>query len=130
LHEHPNELAAFWDFHYVQEYKLFIAIEESFGRGAVSEKTASDLKARYDAVKETFKVPLCKERDTYRVNHTWNRLNFVAMAKEDWKPRRIGSARVLHSDEARSRDGGVDVFAAGANTLSGPIFKKHCAVGL
>jgi hypothetical protein len=82
LHEHPDELTAFWDFNHVQEYKLFVAIEESFGRGAVSEKTASDLKDRYDAVKDTFKVPVCKKCDTYRVNHTWNRLNFVAMAQQ------------------------------------------------
>ena len=82
LHEHPDELPAFWDFHHVQEYKLLVAIEETFGKGKVSEKTASDLKARYDAVKDTFKVPLCDKCGTNRVNHSWSKLNFVAMSRK------------------------------------------------
>ena len=66
----------------MQEYKLFVAIEETFGKGSVSEKTASDLKERYEAVKDTFHVSLCNKCGTHRVNHTWSKLNFVAMARK------------------------------------------------
>jgi hypothetical protein len=82
LHEHPDELPAFWDFHHIQAYRLFVSIEQTFGKDAISEDTAAEVKARYQGVKDDFKVPVCKECGTDRVNHTWNKLDFVSMAKK------------------------------------------------
>ena len=81
LHQHPDELDAFVDFHDVQSFKLLVSIEETIGKGTVSEKVSAEVRTRYEEVKERFIVTSCKECGSERVNHTWNKLDFVALAK-------------------------------------------------
>lgn len=81
LHEHPDELTAFLDFHNVQAYKLLIPVEETFGK-VVSQEVSDEVKAKYREVKEDFMVTVCDKCKTKRVNHTWNKLDFVSLAKK------------------------------------------------
>jgi hypothetical protein len=92
LHEHPDELDSFFDYHYVQSHKLLMAIEETLGKDRVSVGVAADVKARYNEVKDDFKISVCKECGTERTNHTWSKLHFAAMAK---KTGSLGSIIVL-----------------------------------
>lgn len=80
LHEHPDELTAFLDFHHIQAYKLLIPVEETFG-GIVSKAVSDEVKTKYDEVKRDFLITVCERCGTKRVNHTWNKLDFVSLAK-------------------------------------------------
>ena len=62
--------------------KLLTAVQETMGGDLVSTEVAAEVKARYDEVKDDFKVSVCKDCGTERTNHTWSKLNFVAMAKK------------------------------------------------
>ena len=81
LHEHPEEIDAFLDFHHVQAYRLLTPIEDTLGKGTVPENLSVEVTARYNEVKEKFMVTDCKKCGTKRVNHTWNKLDFVSLAK-------------------------------------------------
>lgn len=82
LHEHPEELQAFMDFHHVATHKLLVSAEETFGKQLVSREARAKVEEDYAAVKEQFMVTDCKKCGTKRPGHTWNKLDFVAMAKK------------------------------------------------
>jgi hypothetical protein len=82
LHEHPEELDAFLDFHHVQLHKLTMPIAEIFGSGTIPEKALADIKTEFEKVKKQFMVTDCKNCGTEKLNHTWSKLDFVAMAKK------------------------------------------------
>jgi Family of unknown function (DUF5677) len=79
LHNHSDELPAFIDFQKIQDFKLMVAVEKTFPGMMPAEKVAQ-VRANRDEVKEYFTIPVCEECGTERVNHSWNRLDFVAMA--------------------------------------------------
>jgi hypothetical protein len=83
LHDHPDELQAFFDFDRVQQYKLMKPILETFGEGALPNDIIEDTEQRYKAVKDKFMVKSCKSKtcDERRVGHMWSKLDFVSMAK-------------------------------------------------
>jgi hypothetical protein len=82
LDKHPLELDAFIDFQKIQDYKVVKSIEETVGEGTISAETVAEAKARYEAVKQNFMVTDCKKCGTQRLNHSWSKLNFVAMSKD------------------------------------------------
>jgi hypothetical protein len=82
LHEHPEELDAFWNYHHVNTYKLMVAVEESMGTKTLSEEMRTKIKADYQSVKGDFMVTACERCGTKRLNHTWSKLDFVAMSKK------------------------------------------------
>lgn len=82
LHEHPQELSDFWDYHLVSSYKLMIPINETLGRSTLPEEIRSKLSADYERVKERFMVTACEKCGTKRLNHTWSKLDLVSMAKK------------------------------------------------
>lgn len=82
LHDHPEFLPDFMDFHHVSQHKLLVAIKQTFGEDAIPEEMATRLEQKFDEVKGRFMVTGCTECGAKRLNHTWNRLDFVAMAKE------------------------------------------------
>jgi hypothetical protein len=82
LHEHPEELDAFLDYHYIQHYKLVKPIEETLGEGTIPADTVAEAKAKYEEVKGRFTVTDCKTCGTTKLNHTWNRLDFVSLSKK------------------------------------------------
>jgi hypothetical protein len=57
-------------------------IVEIFGSGTISEKVLADVKTEFEKVKNQFMVTDCKNCGTKKLNHTWNKLDFVAMARK------------------------------------------------
>lgn len=81
LSEHPGEATAFLDYHFVSQHKVLtelraIGLEERFPRDE-REK----VEAEYQRVKHNYLVTGCKECGAKRMNHTWSKLDVVAMAK-------------------------------------------------
>jgi Family of unknown function (DUF5677) len=83
LHDHPDELQAFFDFDRVQQYRLMKPILETFGESVMPTDIVSETERRYAGVKDKFMVKSCKSKtcDERRVGHTWSKLDFVSMAK-------------------------------------------------
>jgi Family of unknown function (DUF5677) len=83
LHEHPDELQAFFDFDRVQQYKLTKQIIETFGEDALPPETVATTEREYAEVKDKFMVKSCKSKtcSEQRVGHTWSKLDFVSMAR-------------------------------------------------
>ena len=83
LHEHPEELTDFWDYHHVASYKLMVPVDETLGMKTISDEMRAKLKADYARdVKDRFMVTVCEKCGTKRVNHTWSKLDFVSMSKK------------------------------------------------
>ena len=80
LSEHPEEVDAFLNFHAVSQYKLLSAIRRIYKDGTVAEEVWRETERQYLAVKGDFLVTACKECGTERVNFSWSKLDFVAMA--------------------------------------------------
>jgi hypothetical protein len=80
LHEHPEEIDDFLDFHLVSQRKLMIACEATMGKGTFPPEMTADIEQRYQDVKDKFMVTDCEVCGTRRPNHTWNKLDFVSMA--------------------------------------------------
>jgi len=85
LHEHPDELQAFIDFNDVATRKLLLSAEETFGRQLLQPDAREKVEEDYKTVQAQFMVTDCKVCGTKRLNHTWSKLDFAAMAK------RVGS---------------------------------------
>jgi len=82
LHDNPEGLTDFLDYFHVAKYKQWVAIKETFGQNAFSEEMNKSIEAEYRGVKEKFMVTDCEQCGTRKLNHTWNKLDFVAMAKK------------------------------------------------
>jgi hypothetical protein len=81
LHDHPADLDAFLDFHHISQRKLMHSIKETIGADVLPEDIAADVEKRCQEVKEKFMVADCNTCGTRRLNYTWNKLDFVSMAK-------------------------------------------------
>ena len=82
LHEHPEELREFWDYHHVAWYKLMVPVDETLGKKTISDEMRAKLTAEYERVKDRFMVTACEKCGTKRLNHTWSKLDFVSMSKK------------------------------------------------
>jgi Family of unknown function (DUF5677) len=83
LHEHPTEVKTFLDYHRVQNDKLISRLIETFGDTILPAETIADARHKAAEVKENFIIPVCDHPDAkMRLNHTWNKLDFAAMAKK------------------------------------------------
>ena len=84
LSEHPYELDTFYDYSYVTEHKLLKPIRETYGSHAFENTSIqeTEVEERFLSVKERFMIADCKKCGTKRLNHTWNKLDFVSMAKQ------------------------------------------------
>ena len=82
LHDHADEVGAFMDYHHVQEYKLMRPILETFGQDVLPSDTVADVERNYARVKKDFMITDCTRCGTKRLNHTWNKMDFVSMAKK------------------------------------------------
>jgi hypothetical protein len=81
LNNNPSELDAFLNHRYISEYKLFQAIADEFGPSALPENMREESAEKYEQFKRNYLVTDCKKCNTKRVNFTWSKLSFVAMAK-------------------------------------------------
>jgi hypothetical protein len=82
LHDYPDEVEDFIDYDAVQQFKLMQPIFETFGTDALPAETIAEVQRKYEEVKEKFMITDCKKCGTKRVNHSWNKLHFAAMAKK------------------------------------------------
>jgi hypothetical protein len=82
LHDHPAEVETFMNYHLVQTDKLISRLIETFGDTILPAETIAEASRKAAEVKEDFMVPVCDHPGAkMRVNHTWSKLDFVAMAK-------------------------------------------------
>lgn len=82
LHHHPDEAQTFLDYHAIQQDKLLSRIIETFGENIVKPEVVADVRRKAVEVKEDFMIPVCDHDGAkMRLNHTWNKLDFVSMAK-------------------------------------------------
>jgi Family of unknown function (DUF5677) len=81
LSMHPEEAADYLDYHWVRQHKLLKAIDETFGPELLPQEKREEIEREFQLVRDRFLISDCKECKTTRVNHTWNKLDIVAMAK-------------------------------------------------
>jgi hypothetical protein len=81
LMEHPDEIDNFLDYHRVSDYKFLMVAEQSTGRSSFSPDQVKKIKEDYESVKSQFVVSDCKTCGTTRPNHTWTKVDIVAMAR-------------------------------------------------
>src|ERR1700732_2793727 len=82
LHEHPAEVETFVDYYLVQNDKLINRLVETFGDNILPAEVIAQARRKAAEVKEDFMVPVCDHTGAkMRLNHTWSKLDFVAMAK-------------------------------------------------
>jgi hypothetical protein len=83
LHEHPDEAETFLAYHLVQQEKLVSRMIETFGESILPADQIAEIRSQAAEVKEDFMVPVCDHPNAkMRLNHSWNKLDFVAMAKK------------------------------------------------
>lgn len=66
----------------MQLHKITMPIVEIFGSGTIPEKVLANTETEFEKVKKQFMVRDCKNCGTEKLNHTWSKLDFVAMAKK------------------------------------------------
>lgn len=82
LHEHPDEADRFMAYHLVQQDKLARRVIETFGESILPADQIAEIRSKAADVKEDFMVPVCDHPGAkMRLNYSWNKLDFVAMAK-------------------------------------------------
>jgi hypothetical protein len=83
LHEHPEEAEIFLDYHRIQQDKLTSRVIETFGNEVLPTELVTEIRYKATEVKETFMIPVCDHPNPQmRLNHSWNKLDFVSMAKK------------------------------------------------
>jgi Family of unknown function (DUF5677) len=83
LHEHPAEVERFIDYYLVQNDKLISRLVETFGDSILPAEVIAEARRKAAEVKQDFMVPVCDHLGAkMRLNHTWSKLDFVAMAKK------------------------------------------------
>jgi hypothetical protein len=83
LHEQPEEAETFLHYHLIQQNKLTSRLLETFGESILPAELVREIREKAAEVKEDFMIPICDHPGTkMRLNHTWNKLDFVAMAKK------------------------------------------------
>ena len=119
LHDHPEEVDDFLDFHLVNQRKLKLACEATMGKDTFSPGMAADIEQRYQEVKDKFMITDCEKCGTKKPNHSWNKLDFVAMANKTalgklivlgyYLPLRQAHATVasMFSRMVATKDGGI-----------------------
>jgi len=81
LSEHPDAVDNYLDYYWISQHRLMGAIRETFGPGVFGDDKEEEMEQHFQNVKAKFMVTDCKKCDTKRLNHTWSKLDFVAMAR-------------------------------------------------
>lgn len=82
LSNHPGEAPAFLDWRFVSRYKTVQAYVQGGTPSEAWVLKADEMRSAYDRIKGQYEVDDCKKCGTKRINHSWSRLDFVAMAKK------------------------------------------------
>jgi hypothetical protein len=81
LNDHPEEIDAFFNYQHVAWHKLVNSVTDVFGTDAIPSEMQEQTTKDFQRVKNQFMVAICEKCDTKRVNHTWTKLDIVAMSK-------------------------------------------------
>lgn len=79
---YPEEAQSYLDFRFVSRHKTLQSYVEGGTRDAGWLEKASEARVKFDEIKDQFEVDNCKKCGTKRINHTWSKNDFVAMAKK------------------------------------------------
>jgi hypothetical protein len=81
LSEHPDEVELFVNYFPVSQHKLLAAIQRTFGPNTLADDPRTKEQEKlYKDVSDNYRIIDCKNCGTTRINHTWNKLDLVAMA--------------------------------------------------
>jgi hypothetical protein len=81
LSEHPDEVELFVNYFAVSQHKLLAAIQRTFGPDTLADDPRTkEQEQLYKDVSDNYRITECKNCGGTRINHTWNKLDFVAMA--------------------------------------------------
>jgi hypothetical protein len=94
LHEHPETVEDFIDYDYVRRWKVALAIERTIGLDPEDQEGKENLRQNFERVRDRFLVPHCPKCPERRLNHTWSRLDVVAMTSQISKFKQIKNAVV------------------------------------
>jgi hypothetical protein len=82
LNDHPEEFDDFFEFHHVAQHKLMRSVTNVFGDQVMSQELQERTTSDYNRVKDRYMITACAKCETKRVNHTWSKLDVVAMSKQ------------------------------------------------
>jgi hypothetical protein len=106
LHENPDKVHDFIDYDFIRRSKQATAIEGLVKLTPEQEEAKKNLERRASEVRSRFMIPICEACKTERVNHTWTRLDVVAMARQIKKMKTmkdmVGQAYYLPLAQAHS----------------------------
>jgi hypothetical protein len=80
LHKNPLEVDDYLDFHLISRLKLMNVCNATLGPDTFPADVIAEAQEECKSVRNKFEVETCPECKTTRTNHTWNKLDFVAMA--------------------------------------------------
>lgn len=99
IHNHPDEAEAFASFDFIQRRKLARRLLDTFGIRTENEERMQKLETEAKNVEDQFVIPECKQCGTTRLNHSWHRLDIVAMAANTEK--RLDTLSGIELEEAQ-----------------------------
>jgi hypothetical protein len=86
IHSNSDDALKFVDYFWIQQHRLLEQMIRTFGpevfEAPEMQAEIEDTRQRYAGVKEKFLIPCCNGCNEKRVNHTWHRLDVVAMANK------------------------------------------------
>jgi hypothetical protein len=104
------------------------------GADTFSPEQAAEIENEFAAVKEKFMVTHCERCGTKRLNHTWNKLDFVAMAKKTSLGRLFAIGYIMPLRHAHatvaSMVSRMKVTAEGATTFKSEAQRKEADAAL
>lgn len=116
LREHPEEIDNFLDYYHVSQRKLMLACENTMGEGTFSPEQIADIEREFKEVKDKFMVADCGKCGTKRLNHTWSKFDFVAMANKTSLGKLIALGYIIPMRQAHATVASmVSRMAAGEN---------------
>lgn len=80
LHSHPEETEDYLDYHWVASHKRLNVIEKDFGESKLHKDEKEELEREFLRVKDKYLITDCEKCGTTKLNFTWSKLHFVAMA--------------------------------------------------
>jgi hypothetical protein len=81
LNDNPNELNSFLDYRFVSEHKILQSVNEVFGPNQLPPVYEEEVKRNFARVKDQYLITSCPKCATKRVNISWTKLSFPAMAQ-------------------------------------------------
>jgi hypothetical protein len=82
IQRHPDSTQDFIDYYWVSQHKLVQAISQVVGEEVLLTEPYKEVEENFSKVKSKFQITDCKKCGTMRLNQSWNKLDFVSMARQ------------------------------------------------